>query len=196
MASQPEALILASTSPYRKELLSRLGLPFTTFQGTVDESGLPDETPVSLVKRLSEDKAQAAPPMEGDVLIIGSDQVAVCDNRLLGKPGTPNKAFEQLRFTSGKQVVFFTGVALWRPQRSRCSYAMTPTEVSMRDLSDAEIAAYIEADAPMRCAGSFKWEALGISLFRATSSSDPTALQGLPLIALCALLRDEGYRIP
>ena len=196
MANPPESLVLASSSPYRKELLERLRIPFRIVPADLDERSLPGETALSLVRRLSEDKARAGADTEGDVLVIGSDQVAACDNRLLGKPGSAQKAEEQLRFTSGKHIVFFTGVAVWRPSQNRCSFAMTPTEVAMRKLTEAEIKAYVAQDEPFDCAGSFKWESLGISLFTGTTSPDPTALQGLPLIALCDLLRSEGYCIP
>lgn len=196
MANSPESLVLASSSPYRKELLERLRIPFRIVPTGFDERSLPGETAVSLVRRLSEGKARAGTNTEGDVLVIGSDQVADCDNRLLGKPGNAQKAEEQLRFTSGKHIVFFTGVAVWRPRQNRCSFAMTPTEVAMRKLTEAEIKSYVAQDEPFDCAGSFKWESLGISLFTGSNSADPTALQGLPLIALCDLLRSEGYCIP
>ena len=192
----PETLILASTSRYRAELLTRLGLTFDTQGVAIDETCQPGETAVSLCRRLSVEKARAVTGVTGDFLSIGSDQVAACDNRLLGKPGTVNGAQDQLRFVSGKHIVFFTGVALWRPEKNLLARRVTHTEVAMRTLSDEEIVSYVARDQPLDCAGSFKWESLGISLFRSTEGPDPTALQGLPLIALAELLRQQGYRIP
>ncbi|MGB1439101.1 MAG: Maf family protein [Luminiphilus sp.] len=196
LGAPPEALILASTSRYRAELMSRLGLHFTTEQVAVDESCHPGETALALARRLSVEKARAVTDHGGDFASIGSDQVAACDNRLLGKPGTAAAACEQLQFVSGKHVVFFTGLALWRPRLNLLAQRVAHTEVSMRPLSNAEIERYVERDQPFDCAGSFKWEALGISLFRATEGPDPTALQGLPLIALSELLRQQGFQVP
>lgn len=196
MDHRPQTLVLASSSRYRAELLGRLGLPFEIQQVAVDEAPLPSEPPLSLAKRLSVIKAKAITDISGDYLSIGSDQVATCDNRPLGKPGTEAKAQEQLRFISDKTVSFFTGVAIWRPVSAILDCRVVQTQVRMRKLSPSEITSYIAADQPLDCAGSFKWEALGISLFRSTESTDPTALQGLPLIALAQMLRDQDYRIP
>lgn len=196
MDYRPQTLILASSSRYRAELLGRLGLSFEIQRVVVDESPLPSEPPLSLAKRLSVTKAQAITNISGDYLSIGSDQVATCDNRLLGKPGTEAKAQEQLQFISDKTVSFFTGVAIWRPVKAMIDCRVIQTKVRMRKLSSSEITSYIAADQPLDCAGSFKWEALGISLFRSTESTDPTALQGLPLIELAQMLRDQDYRIP
>lgn len=196
MTQRPETLVLASTSVYRAELLSRLGLPFDIQRINVDETGRPSEASAALAQRLSVDKAKAVTGISGDYLSIGSDQVAACEDRILGKPGTEARAHEQLRFISNKTVQFFTGVAVWRPRLATLNFCVVETQVSMRELCDAEITAYIAKDQPFDCAGSFKWEALGISLFRSTASSDPTALQGLPLIELAQMLRTEGYRIP
>ncbi|MDG1065571.1 MAG: Maf family protein [Luminiphilus sp.] len=194
--NRPETLVLASTSAYRAELLGRLGLSFEIQRVTIDESCKPSESSLALSQRLSVEKAKAVTNLQGDYLSIGSDQVAACDNRLLGKPGSEALAHKQLSFISNKTVQFFTGVALWRPQKALLDCRVVQTQVSMRDLSDAEITAYIARDQPLDCAGSFKWEALGISLFRSTKASDPTALQGLPLIELSHMLRGQGYRIP
>ena len=195
-SAPPEALILASTSRYRAELMSRLGLHFTSEQVAIDESCHPGETALALARRLSNEKARAVTDREGDFASIGSDQVAACDNRLLGKPGSVAAACEQLQFISGKHVVFFTGLALWRPKKNLLAQRVAHTEVSMRPLNDAEIERYVERDQPLDCAGAFKWEALGISLFRKTEGPDPTALQGLPLIALSELLRQQGFQVP
>lgn len=193
---RPETLVLASTSAYRAELLGRLGLPFDIEPIIVDEAGHPSESSAALAQRLSVDKAKAVTGVTGDYLSIGSDQVAACGGRILGKPGTEARAHEQLRFISNKTVLFYTGVAVWRPRLAALDFRVVQTQVSMRDLCDAEITSYIAKDQPLDCAGSFKWEALGISLFRATESADPTALQGLPLIELAQMLRTQGYRIP
>ena len=192
----PETLILASTSAYRAELLGRLGISFDIQRVIIDESSNSSEGSAALAQRLSVEKAKAVTNIKGDYLSIGSDQVAACDDRLLGKPGSEARACEQLSFISNKTVQFFTGVAIWRPQQALLDYRVVQTQVCMRDLSDAEINSYVARDQPLDCAGSFKWEALGISLFRSTESSDPTALQGLPLIELAQMLRTEGYRIP
>jgi septum formation protein len=196
VGDRPQTLVLASSSRYRAELLGRFGLPFDIQRVSVDESPLPSEAPSSLAHRLSVTKAQAVTHISGDYLSVGSDQVAMCDHKLLGKPGTEAKAREQLRFISDKTVSFFTGVAIWRPARAMLDYRVVQTQVHMRNLSAGEITSYIAADQPLDCAGSFKWEALGISLFRSTDSTDPTALQGLPLIELAQMLRDQDYRIP
>ncbi len=196
MDYRPQTLVLASSSRYRAELLGRLGLPFEIQRVAVDESPLPLEAPLTLAQRLSVTKAKAVTHLSGDYLSIGSDQVATCDDRLLGKPGTEAKAQEQLRFISDKTVSFFTGVAIWRPVRAMLDCRVVQTRVCMRSLSDCEITFYIAVDQPLDCAGSFKWEALGISLFRSTESTDPTALQGLPLIELAQMLRVQDYRIP
>lgn len=196
MNPRPETLVLASTSPYRAELLGRLRLPFEIQRVAIDESSRSSESAAALSQRLSIEKAKALSDFPGDYLSIGSDQVAACDGRLLGKPITEARARDQLRLISGKTVTFYTGVALWRPRTDSLDCQVVATKVSMRALSDIEISAYITLDQPLDCAGSFKWEALGISLFNATEGPDPTALQGLPLIKLAQMLRDQGYRIP
>lgn len=192
----PTRLILASSSPYRHKLLSRLKLAFDWADPNIDESTLPGESAMSLSQRLSRQKAQAIGDDHSDPLIIGSDQVAACDNRLLGKPGSVDAAREQLAFCSGKHIVFFTSVALWRPSHQLLREDTESVEVSMRTLTSREIDAYIAADKPIDCAGSFKVESLGISLFRSITARDPTALEGLPLITLSAMLRDAGYPVP
>jgi len=194
--SRPSALVLASGSVYRKRLLERLQLPFTTRAPEVDESTWPGETAYRLAQRLAITKSQALQDIPGDPLIIGSDQVAACDNRLLNKPGNAEKAAEQLAFCSGKHTVFFTGLAVWRPKLEQLLTTVVTVEVNMRTLTQADIASYIAKDEPYDCAGSFRWESLGITLFNAIKGDDPTALEGLPLIALCKFLRQSGYALP
>ena len=194
--NMPTRLILASSSPYRHKLLSRLKLAFDWADPNIDESTLPGESAMVLSQRLSRQKAQTVDGEDGDPLIIGSDQVAACDNRLLGKPGSVDAAREQLAFCSGKHIVFFTSIALWRPSHQLLREETESVEVSMRTLTSREIDAYIAADKPIDCAGSFKVESLGISLFRSITARDPTALEGLPLITLSAMLRDAGYPVP
>ncbi len=192
----PSKLILASGSVYRARLLERLKIPFDTQAPDIDESTWPGETAYRLAQRLAITKAQAITSPGEDPLIIGSDQVAACDNRLLGKPGTIERAVEQLTFCSGKHAVFFTGLAAWRPAQEQLLTTVVTIEVSMRQLSRQEIEAYVEKDQPVDCAGSFRWESLGISLFNSIRGDDPTALEGLPLITLCGYLRKNGYAMP
>ena len=194
--SKPSALVLASSSIYRKRLLERLQIPFETHPPHIDESTWPGETAYRLAQRLAITKSQALSDLTGDPLIIGSDQVAACDNRLLSKPGNAENAQEQLRFCSGKHTVFFTGVAVWRPRMEKLLTTVVTVEVNMRHLSNAEIDAYVTKDQPFDCAGSFRWESLGITLFNSIECEDPTALEGLPLIALCRFLRQHGYALP
>ncbi|MDA0631058.1 MAG: Maf family protein [Proteobacteria bacterium] len=192
----PSELILASSSVYRRRLLERLGLTFTTATPSIDETTRPGESAQSLSKRLSREKAQVISTKSADPLVIGADQVAACENRLLGKPGSAAGAIEQLSFCAGRYVVFFSSIALWRPAQNQLIEATETVEVSMRALELAEIEAYVAKDKPLDCAGSFKVESLGIALFRSVTARDPTALEGLPLITVSAMLRDVGYAIP
>lgn len=198
MAKKPEKLLLASSSRYRKRLLERLNLPFESYDPAVDETPLEREPAAALATRLAIAKAQAVDHASypGDILIIGSDQVASCAGLLLNKPGTTARAIQQLQHCSGQTVTFYTGLALWRPDTGQLSQDVVTTEVLFRHLSREEVEAYVAADLPLDCAGSFKWEALGISLFSALRSDDPSSLEGLPLITLCARLRAHGYRLP
>ncbi len=196
MTTLPQ-LVLASASPYRARLLQRLGLPFEVAPANIDESTQPGESAMALALRLAEHKALSlSRHPASDPLIIGSDQVAACDNRLLGKPGTKERAIEQLTFCSGKHIVFFTGLALCRPDQQHLESCVVPIEVSLRRLTDAEIERYVEREQPLDCAGSFKWESLGITLFRAINGDDVTALEGLPLIELSRRLRHFGFQLP
>lgn len=185
-------LVLASSSPYRKALLARLGLPFVAVSPDTDETPLPGEPGQSLAERLAVCKAGALSEDYPEQLIIGSDQVAVLDKGILGKPGDPDTAFEQLRRQSGQTVRFYTSVAVLDSANGRYQLATDKTLVTFRTLSDDEIRRYLAREAPYDCAGSFKMEGLGIALFRQIESLDPTALMGLPLIALARLLREFG----
>ncbi|MBS1157926.1 MAG: septum formation inhibitor Maf [Proteobacteria bacterium] len=190
-----QPLILASTSPYRRELLARLGLPFQVSNPQTDETPLPDEAPESMALRLSEAKARAVASNHPDALIIGSDQVATVDGKIFGKPGTHARAVEQLHALSGKTVNFFTGLCLYNARTDRAEVRGISTLVSFRQLSDSEIENYLRREPAYNCAGSAKSEGLGIALLRSMQGDDPNALIGLPLIALCDLLRNQGVAI-
>lgn len=180
-------------------MLARLRLPFETQAPQVDETPLPGEAPGALALRLAGAKARAVaqhyagtPP---GALVIGSDQVAHCEGRIMGKPGNYERAVEQLRAMRGKTTIFDTALCLIDAQSGREQIRLVPTRVRLRDLSDAEIDAYLRAEEPYDCAGSAKSEGLGIALMEAMEGEDPNALVGLPLIALCAMLRAEGVSI-
>lgn len=191
----PQKLILASTSPYRRELLARLGLPFEVANPQTDESALANETPEALALRLSEAKARAVAESYPDALIIGSDQVATVGGQVYGKPGTHERAVEQLRALSGKTVNFFTGLCLFNAQTGKSDVRGIPTLVTFRELSDAEIDNYLRREPAYNCAGSAKSEGLGIALLQSMKGDDPNALIGLPLIALCDMLRQQGIAV-
>jgi septum formation protein len=187
-------LILASTSSYRRELLQRLRLPFDSVRPEVDETPHPDEQPAALATRLAAAKAAAVAALHPGAWVIGSDQVADLNGVALGKPGTRERAIAQLAAMSGQTVSFHTAVSLCRDGRHLP--ALDLTRVRFRDLDRAEIERYVDAEQPFDCAGSFKCEGLGISLFQAIDNRDPSALVGLPLIALSGLLRQAGYALP
>lgn len=189
-------LVLASTSVFRRELLSRLQLPFETASPDTDESALPGEAPALTAERLALAKAQAVASHFPDALIIGSDQVAFHGQQRFGKPGTRDNASKQLRAMSGKAVIFHTGLCLLNTATGRSHVRGIPTEVYFRELSDAEISRYLDKEDALNCAGSAKSEGLGISLMEAMRGDDPNALIGLPLIALCQMLRAEGVELP
>ena len=193
--NSPRRLVLGSTSRYRRALLERLGLPFTVAAPDLDEAALPAETPAQTALRLAEAKARAVAARYPDALVIGSDQVADCDGQPVGKPGSRGAAVVQLRALSGKTVVFHTGLALVDAASGRCRTALIDVTSTFRTLRSAEIDAYLDREAPYDCAGSVKSEALGIALFDRIASDDPTALIGLPLIALSRLLREEGVDV-
>ena len=194
MATQ--RLILASTSPYRRDLLSRLRVPFETVSPECDETALPDETPADLVTRLARDKAASVAGHERDAVVIGSDQVAALGDRILTKPGDHATAFEQLRASSGASVVFHTGLALIDSASGREACVRVDYTVEFRQLTDDEIKRYLAAEAPWDCAGSIRSEGCGIVLFRRLRGDDPTALIGLPLIQLRRMLSDFGWPLP
>jgi len=191
MSSSP-VLILGSTSRHRRELLSRLRLPFDVVSPQVDETPRPGEAPAALATRLALAKAQAVAALHPQAIVIGSDQVAELDGEPVGKPGTHERAVAQLRAMSGRTIVFHTAVAVVRAASGYGDARLVPVSVRFRQLGDAEIEAYLLAEQPYDCAGSAKSEALGIALVEAISSNDPSALVGLPLIATCALLREAG----
>ena len=186
------ALILASTSRYRRELLERLRLPFKVMSSEVDETPQTDEGPAALAQRLALAKARAVAVNHPTAVVIGSDQVADLDGTPVGKPGTHDRAVAQLRSMSGRSVVFQTAVAVVCEARGYADVALVPITVRFRTLTDAEIEHYLCAETPYDCAGSAKSEALGIALLEAIESDDPSALVGLPLIRTCALLRAAG----
>ncbi|PKO94251.1 MAG: septum formation inhibitor Maf [Betaproteobacteria bacterium HGW-Betaproteobacteria-10] len=190
-----KTLILASTSPYRRELLSRLGLTFETANPQTDESRLPGENPEAMALRLSEAKARAVSDRFPEALIIGSDQVATVDGKIYGKPGTHERAVEQLHALSGKTVNFFTGLSLLNARTGHAETRGVATLVTFRDLTNQEIESYLQREPAYNCAGSAKSEGLGIALLSRLQGDDPNALVGLPLIALCDLLRNQGVAI-
>jgi septum formation protein len=189
-------LILASTSPYRRELLQRLGLPFQAASPNVDEAPLPLETPLARAQRLALAKATAVHRSHEVATVIGSDQVAVCKGRVLDKPGDAGRCREQLCWLSGAAATFYTAVAVLGNRSTQLSQTVDTTTVYFRTLGDEEIERYITVEQPFDCAGGFRAEALGITLFARIVSEDPTALIGLPLIALARSLRQLGYELP
>ena len=189
----PPRLILASSSRYRRELLERLRVPFDVIAPNIDETPLDGETPETTAVRLSIAKARAAAVQAPGALVIGSDQVATFDGQQIGKPGSHENAFEQLRAMRGRSVVFHSALCLFDSRSDDVQSADIVTRVQFRDVSDAEIDAYLRAETPYDVAGSAKSEGLGITLLDAIDSSDPTALVGLPLIALSRMLRAAGF---
>ena len=186
-------LVLASTSPYRAALLRRLGLPFATFRPDINEGPRADEPPVELVTRLSRSKAAAARSSYPDALVIGSDQVGVLADAIVNKPGTVEGARRQLMAASGNELRFLTGLCVLDTLTGLEITHVETCTVHFRDLSESEVAEYVARENPIDCAGSFKVEGLGIALFRAVDMQDPTALEGLPMIALCAALSQHGF---
>ena len=185
-------LILASTSPYRRMLLERLQIPFTTISPEVDESPLPDESPQALVQRLAVAKAQAVAARSPNALVIGSDQVAVHDGEIVGKPRDHAHAVAQLRQASGTAVTLFTGLALVNSHSGNIQSEVVPFGVVFRKLSDEQIESYLRKEQPYDCAGSVKSEGLGIALLERFEGEDPNTLIGLPLIRLVRMLENEG----
>jgi septum formation protein len=190
--AEPPRLILASTSRYRRDLLQRLRLSFSTVAPHVDEAPQPGETPAALAQRLALAKADAVAILEPRAVVIGSDQVAELDGIALGKPGDHERATQQLRSMSGRAVRFHTAVAVIRCSSAFVQQALVTVTVRFRPLSDHEIERYLRLEEPYDCAGSAKCETLGIALAEAIESDDPTALVGLPLIRTAAMLRAAG----
>jgi septum formation protein len=194
--SNRPVLVLASTSAYRRQLLERFGLPFETHAPHIDETPLPGEAPPQLAKRLALTKARAIARLRPDALIIGSDQTAALGAEIFGKPGSLDKAAAQLRRMSGREVLFHTAVALIDGRKGREQCENVPTRVRFRELDEGSIRRYLEREPAIDCAGSAKCEGLGIALLDALSGDDPTAIIGLPLIALARMLRAAGLELP
>ena len=189
------SLVLGSTSRYRRELLERLHLPFEVASPDVDETAQPGESPRSLALRLALAKARAVARRFPDAVVIGSDQVADLDGIALGKPGSHDRAVDQLRRMRGRSIVFQTAVAVVCHGSGFEQVDLAPVRVRFRDLGDDEIETYLRAEQPYDCAGSAKSEGLGIALLEAIDSDDPTALVGLPLIRTCRMLRAAGVKL-
>ena len=188
-------LILASSSPYRKELLARLRVEFRVVVPNVDETPYPNETPQDLVKRLAIAKAQVIAATNPGALVIGSDQVAVHNSHIVGKPGTHECAVAQLRAASGTTVSLYTGLALINADSGRIQSEVVPYRVVFRILTDAQIENYLHREQPYNCAGSVKAEGLGVTLLERHEGEDPAALIGLPLIRLVRMLENEGMSV-
>ena len=188
-------LILGSTSPYRRELLGRLRIPFEVAAPDVDETPNAGETPRQLACRLAMAKARAVAARFPDCVVIGSDQVADLEGQTLGKPGTHARATAQVQQMRGKTVIFQTAVAVVCQETGFAQMDLAPVKVLFRDLSDAEIETYLQAETPYDCAGSAKSEGLGIALLESIENDDPSALVGLPLIRTCRMIRAAGVKV-
>jgi len=180
-------LVLASTSPFRQEILKKLQISFITAKPDCDETPISGETPLQLVMRLSETKAKSC-AVEQPSLVIGSDQVCVIDGEIIGKPHTREKAIEQLSRQSGKSITFYTGITVWNSETQQADTRLDTFIVHFRDLTEQKIISYVEKEEPYWCAGSFKCEGLGIALFKEMEGKDPNTLIGLPLIDLVDML--------
>ena len=191
-----EKIIMASSSPYRKALMQRLQISFITINPGISESPLPSESASQIVSRLAREKAEKVAENEKNALIIGTDQVAILEDRILGKPGSRSNAKKQLTSMRDQEVSFLTGLCVLNTRSGNSLTDVVSTKVSFRDYSDNEIERYLDKESPFDCAGSFKSEQLGITLVKAISGSDPTSLIGLPLIRLAEMLRSEGCYIP
>jgi len=188
-------LILASSSPFRRELLSRLMIPFEVVVPDVDETPRQHESPQALVERLAILKAQTVASKHPDALVIGSDQVAVHDGEIVGKPHTHERAVEQLRTASGKTVMLYTGLALINSTSGRVQSEVVPFGVTFRALTELQIQTYLRKEQPYHCAGSVKSEGLGVALLERFEGEDPATLIGLPLIRLIRMLENEGLAV-
>ncbi|MCL4114730.1 UNVERIFIED_CONTAM: hypothetical protein GTU68_053609 [Idotea baltica] len=192
MSKQIRQIILGSSSPFRKELLERLRLDFSTDSPDIDETPRINEAPADYVKRLSLEKSKTVATRQPNALIIGSDQCSILDGEIRGKPHTHENAIKQLSESSGKRVSFLTGLCLYDATDDSFQLEMVPFHVDFRELNDAEIESYLLAEEPYNCAGSFKSEGLGITLFKRLEGEDPSALVGLPLIKLSEMMRNKG----
>lgn len=190
-----KTLVLGSTSPFRKTILEKLNLPFKCAKPNIDESALNGESPQTLVERLAVEKAQAVASDFPNALIIGSDQVAVCDGEILGKPHHFDNAVKQLKKFSNKKVTFYTGLCVFNSESNEVKSLVEPFNVHFNALSDSDIEHYLHAETPYNCAGSFKSEGLGICLFNKLEGDDPNTLIGLPLIKLVELLKQHGLNV-
>ncbi|ABZ76336.1 maf protein [Shewanella halifaxensis HAW-EB4] len=189
------ALVLASTSPFRQQLLQKLALEFSCCSPDVDETALDNESPTELVLRLAKLKAAAGVKQHPNSIVIGSDQVAVIDGKIIGKPLNREKAIEQLTAASGQSITFYTGLAVHNGRNSHVEAIVEPFTVHFRTLTHGQICRYVDIDQPFYCAGSFKSEGLGISLFERLEGKDPNTLIGLPLISLIDLLHLQGVEV-
>jgi len=190
-----KAIILGSTSVFRKSILEKLNIPFETAKPDIDETPLANETPIALVERLAIEKAQAVAESLQQGLVIGSDQVAVCNNTILGKPHNFENALKQLTSFSGKKVTFLTGLSVIDAETGKTTSLVEPFDVYFRQITSEEITQYLHAEQPYNCAGSFKSEGLGITLFEKLAGDDPNTLIGLPLIKLVAMLKEHGVDV-
>jgi len=189
-------LVLASTSPFRKTILEKLNVKFATIAPeNIDETPMPGEIPEQLVSRLAETKARAVGESLSNALVIGSDQIAVVDGQIVGKPGDHENAIKQLKRASGKRVSFLTGLCLYNTESKRVQVEVVPFNVIFRQLTDEQIENYLNAEQPYNCAGSFKSEGMGIVLFKRLEGDDPNTLIGLPLIRLVRMLESEGFTV-
>ena len=191
-----QPLVLGSTSPFRRALLEKLCVPFVTDAPNTDESRLRGESPEELVMRLAESKAREVASRHPQALVIGSDQIACIGNDVLGKPGDRKNAIAQLTSASGKKVIFYTGVCLYNGANERSQVGVEPFTVHFRKLSARQIERYVDREQPFNCAGSFKSEGFGITLFSALEGRDPNSLVGLPLILLVEMLAEQGIVLP
>lgn len=196
MDIKDQKIILASSSPYRKELLKRLDITFTTVSPEVNERYFQDELISDYVLRLAKTKAESIVSKNDSSLIIAADQALQCDKKILGKPGNYNKAKEQLIFMSNRSLTFYTGLCLINTETKIIEEDVVSFRVDFRKLTESEIENYLVKEKPYDCVGSFKSEKLGISLLKKMNGDDPTALIGLPLIRLCKMLRNQGVDIP
>ncbi|WP_434566022.1 nucleoside triphosphate pyrophosphatase [Vibrio chagasii] len=187
-------LVLASTSPFRQEILKKLQISFITAKPDCDETPISGETPQQLVMRLAETKAKSC-VIDQPSLVIGSDQVCVIDGEIIGKPHTREKAIEQLSRQSGKSITFYTGVTVWNSKTQQADTRLDTFIVHFRDLTEQQIISYVEKEEPYWCAGSFKCEGLGIALFKKMEGKDPNTLIGLPLIDLVDMLDAQGVSV-